>query len=137
MTHYTVTPRIMDFLEQQKEPLTLGAIARGAEVNRVSVRKLLAELGDRVEVDRTFPGSPTYQLKPYEDGDVMYQIDYVVRRRRPCDPDFVEIGFGTSAGWSNIAGASYAIETDIERRQWETTDGMPDPISIDRSDQER
>jgi DNA-binding IclR family transcriptional regulator len=64
VTHYTVMPRIMDFLERQEEPLTVGAIARGAEVNRSSVRKLLADLGDGVEVDMTFPGSPTYLLKP-------------------------------------------------------------------------
>jgi hypothetical protein len=134
MTRYTVMPRIMDFLERQDKPLTVGAIARGAEVNRVSVRKLLAELGDRVEVDRTFPGSPTYLLKPYESGDVLYRILFTIHRRRPCDEDFVEIGFGSSCGESSVDGAGYMVETMIQRREWETTDGMPDSDTVDRGD---
>jgi hypothetical protein len=56
-----------------------------------------------------------------------YRIDYTITRRRDGDEDFKKIGFGSSGTWENIDAAAYAMDSDIENRQWETRRGMPDP----------
>ena len=63
-----------------------------------------------------------------------YRIDYTITRRKPGDEDFEEVGFGSSGAWENIAAASYAMESDIENRQWETKPGQPDPDSLEGED---
>jgi hypothetical protein len=63
-----------------------------------------------------------------------YRIEYTIQRRQPGDDDFTEIGFGQSGSWEEIDAAIYAVSTDLETRQWETSDGMPDPGSVDRKD---
>ena len=43
----------------------------------------------------------------------------------------VEIGFCASLG-DTIDDAAYAIGTMLQRREWETEPGMPDPSEVDR-----
>ena len=62
-----------------------------------------------------------------------YRIEFAIQRREPGDDDFTEIGFG-GAGGGSIDGAAYAVETILQRRDWETANGMPDPGTVDRSD---
>lgn len=52
--------------------------------------------------------------------EVDFEIKYTILR------DEKEIGFG-AAIWSDIPGALYAIQSDIQNLNWETTLGMPDP----------
>jgi hypothetical protein len=61
-----------------------------------------------------------------------YRIEYSIQRCDDESGDFVEIGFGSSGTWVDVDGASHAIGTDIEHRQWETRPGMPDPEEVDR-----
>lgn len=62
--------------------------------------------------------------------EVQYRIEYTIVRDQGGVE--AEIGFGSSGGWSSIDGAAYAMESDIQNRQWETTVGMPDPTDVDR-----
>lgn len=64
-----------------------------------------------------------------------YRIEYVIQRMLPGEDDFSEIGFGSSGGWSGVQSALYSASTDIQRYDWETEHGMPDPEEIER-DQE-
>lgn len=54
-----------------------------------------------------------------------FEIRYTILRNE------VEIGFG-AATWSSVDGALYAVESDIQNRNWETEPGMPDPKEVDR-----
>ena len=65
-----------------------------------------------------------------------YRIDFTIMRRQDGDEDFTEIGFGSSGAWANIDAASYAMESDIQNRIWETSEGMPDPDSLAGEDGE-
>ena len=56
-----------------------------------------------------------------------FRIEYTIQRRDEDDKDFVDIGFGSSGGWSTINAASHAIESDIQNRSWEIEPHMPDP----------
>ena len=56
-----------------------------------------------------------------------FRIEYTIQRRDEGDEDFIDIGFGSSGGWSTINAASYAAESDIQNRSWETEPHMPDP----------
>lgn len=56
-----------------------------------------------------------------------FRIEYTIQRMDEGDEDFVDIGFGSSGGWSTINAASYAVESDIQNRSWETEPHMPDP----------
>ena len=60
-----------------------------------------------------------------------YQIDYTITRRDDGGEDFTEIGFGSSGAWERVDAALYAVESDVQNRQWETSPGMPDPASVD------
>lgn len=60
-----------------------------------------------------------------------YRIDFTITRRQDGDEDFTEIGFGSSGAWERIDAASYAMESDIQNRIWETSEGMPDPDSLE------
>ena len=64
--------------------------------------------------------------------DYEYRLNYVIERRQPGEDDFAEIGFGSSGVWNDVDAALYSAESDIQNRQWETTDGMPDPDEVDR-----
>ena len=56
-----------------------------------------------------------------------FRIEYTIQRMDEGDEDFVDIGFGSSGGWSTINAASYAVESAIQNRSWETEPHMPDP----------
>ena len=65
-----------------------------------------------------------------------YRIDFTITRRKDGEEDFTEIGFGSSGAWETIDAASYAMESDIQNRIWETSEGMPDPDSLAGEDGE-
>ena len=54
-----------------------------------------------------------------------YQIDYTILR------DGVEIGFG-GANAPTLDAVAYDIGTALQRREWETAPGQPDPSEVDR-----
>jgi hypothetical protein len=60
-----------------------------------------------------------------------YRITYSIERRDDGH-DFTEIGFGSSTAASTIEDALYAVQSQIQNREWETTDGMPDPSEATR-----
>jgi hypothetical protein len=59
-----------------------------------------------------------------------YRVEYQIQRKRDEDDDFVEIGFGSSGGWDSVEQAGYIAETAIQRGEWETEPGMPDPAEV-------
>lgn len=56
-----------------------------------------------------------------------YRIDFTVTRRGDGEPDFTEVGFGSSGTWGSPEQAAHMLQSAVEHREWETTDGMPDP----------
>lgn len=56
-----------------------------------------------------------------------YRIEFSITCRADDADDFTEIGFGSSGAWHSINQASHMAATAIERREWETTPGMPAP----------
>jgi hypothetical protein len=65
-----------------------------------------------------------------------FRIDYTILRRQPGDEDFSEIGFGSSGDWTEIGAALYQVQSDVQNRSWETSEGMPDPSDVECSDDE-
>lgn len=66
-----------------------------------------------------------------------FRIDYTIHRRNAGHDDFTEIGFGSSGGdHSDVDAALYAIQSDIQNRQWETVIGQPEPSEVDDTDEE-
>lgn len=59
-----------------------------------------------------------------------YRIDYTILRRQSGDEDFTEVGFGSSGGWGSIDEAMHDVQSAVDNRQWETSDGMPDPAEV-------
>lgn len=59
--------------------------------------------------------------------DPSYRITFVIERLLPGADDYEEIGFGSSTGQATIDGALYRMQSDIQNREWETTNDMPDP----------
>lgn len=59
-----------------------------------------------------------------------YRIDFSIQRREENDEDYTEIGFGGSTGQWSIDAALYAVESIIQRREWESSEGMPDPEEV-------
>jgi hypothetical protein len=58
---------------------------------------------------------------------VEYRVEFSITRRLDDEDDFTEVGFGTSGAWESIEAAEYAAGSYIANRQWETTEGMPEP----------
>jgi hypothetical protein len=58
-----------------------------------------------------------------------YRIEYAIQRRPSGDrgAEFVDVGFGSSGSWDDVDVALYAVQSDVQNRMWETTDGMPEP----------
>jgi hypothetical protein len=56
-----------------------------------------------------------------------YRIDFSIQRRDDGDEDFVEIGFGSSGACGDADQAAYEVESVVQNRLWETSEGMPDP----------
>ncbi|MDG4791960.1 hypothetical protein O7626_39800 [Micromonospora sp. WMMD1102] len=61
-----------------------------------------------------------------------YRITYTIERRERGASDFTEIGFGSSHATGTVDAAAYDVESQIQNRQWETGDGMPDPLEVGR-----
>ena len=60
-----------------------------------------------------------------------YRIEYSIQRQDVDGEDFTEIGFGTSFSNATIDAALYDVESFVQHRQWETTEGMPEPEEVD------
>lgn len=60
-----------------------------------------------------------------------YRIDYTITRRRPGEDDFAEIGFGSSGAWTGIDQCADMVGAAVQHREWETSDGMPDPDDVE------
>jgi hypothetical protein len=58
-----------------------------------------------------------------------YRIEYTIQR--DDGDDFRDIGFGSSGTWGGIDAALYAVETEVQRREWEIEGDMPDPSTVD------
>lgn len=61
--------------------------------------------------------------------DSDYRITFTIERRQDGESDFTEVGFGCSGTSSSPEHAAHLLQSAIEHREWETTDGMPDPAS--------
>lgn len=59
-----------------------------------------------------------------------YRITYSIERLG-ADGDYEEIGFGSSCSHGTIDMALYNVESDVMNRNWETTEGMPEPEEVD------
>lgn len=59
-----------------------------------------------------------------------YRIEYSIQRQKPGEDDFTEIGFGSSAAWSDLDAAVHALGSDIGNGQWEKQGDMPDPAEV-------
>lgn len=60
-----------------------------------------------------------------------YRIEYSIQRRNEDEDDFTEVGFGSSGAWGSVAQCAHMLSADIDHRTWETSDGMPDPDSLE------
>jgi hypothetical protein len=56
-----------------------------------------------------------------------YRIEFSIQRRDDDAEDFVEIGFGSSGATGSPDQAAYEMESVVQNRLWETSEGMPDP----------
>jgi len=63
-----------------------------------------------------------------------YRIEYSIQRCPEGTDSFVEIGFGSSGTSGTVDRALYAIQSDVQNRLWEATEGMPDPETVDQRD---
>lgn len=62
-----------------------------------------------------------------------FRIEYVIQRAPSWEGEYEEVGFGSSGGWNTIDAALYAVQSDIQNRQWETEPGMPSPEEAEGS----
>jgi hypothetical protein len=63
-----------------------------------------------------------------------YRIDFTVQVCEDGSGDYVEIGFGSGSG-GTVDSAAYAVETMLQRREWETMAGQPDPRTVGTGDE--
>ena len=63
-----------------------------------------------------------------------YRIEFSIQRARGDDGDFKEIGFGSSGTCGTIRDAAYAVESLVQNGEWETSKGMPDPLTVLRAE---
>lgn len=61
-----------------------------------------------------------------------YRIEYSIQRAPADTDDFAEVGFGSSGSSGYVDDALHWIASDIQRRQWETEPGMPEPEEMER-----
>lgn len=64
-----------------------------------------------------------------------YRVEFSITRRRDDENDFTEVGFGSSGAWGSIGQASHMAASAIDRYEWETTPGMPDPEDVRAEDE--
>lgn len=60
-----------------------------------------------------------------------YRIDFTITRRRDGEDDFTEVGFGSSGAWGSVDQCARMLEADVSHSIWETSEGMPDPESLE------
>lgn len=74
--------------------------------------------------------SETTYYRPGDEDE--FRIEYTITRRRPGqdEDDFTEIGFGSSGAWASLDQCAHMLSAAIEHKEWETTDGMPDPDEV-------
>lgn len=61
-----------------------------------------------------------------------FRIEFTIQRRQDGadDDDFTEIGFGSSGAWSTVDQAGHMLLSAVQNREWETTEGMPEPTDV-------
>ncbi|MGZ1492526.1 hypothetical protein [Brevibacterium sediminis] len=59
-----------------------------------------------------------------------YRVEYTIQRSTVDEDDWEEIGFGSSAAWSDLDAASYAVTSDLQNGTWETEGDHPDPADV-------
>ena len=59
-----------------------------------------------------------------------YRIDFTITRRRDGEADYTEIGFGSSDSWGSPEQAVHGVESVVQNRMWEISEGMPDPAEV-------
>lgn len=52
-----------------------------------------------------------------------YRIEFSIQQRHDGAEDFVEIGFGSSGAWSDVDQAVFEVQSAVQNREWETTEG--------------
>jgi hypothetical protein len=62
--------------------------------------------------------------------DIEYRIEFQIQRCTDEDGDFVEIGFGSSGGWSDLDMCAHMVATAVQTGAWETEPGQPDPNDV-------
>lgn len=65
-----------------------------------------------------------------------YLIEFQIKRQRPGEDDFVEIGFGSSGAWSDIDACAHMLSSQLQNGEWETEGDQPDPDDVLREIQE-
>jgi hypothetical protein len=60
-----------------------------------------------------------------------FRIEYSIQRQQPGEDDFTEVGFGSSGAWSSLDQCASMLAGDVQNRAWETSEGMPDPDSLE------
>ncbi|HEX3778404.1 MAG TPA: hypothetical protein VHX38_01970 [Pseudonocardiaceae bacterium] len=61
-----------------------------------------------------------------------YRIEFTIQRNTGNE-DWQDVGFGSSGAWNDIDSALYQVDTSIQRREWETEPGMPEPSELEPS----
>lgn len=56
-----------------------------------------------------------------------YRIEFTITRREAGEGDFTEVGFGSTGEWESPETAAHILQSMVDNREWETTDGMPEP----------
>lgn len=59
-----------------------------------------------------------------------FQIDFSLQRRKEGEEDFTEIGFGSSAAWSDLDQAVHIVSSMVQNGVWETEKDMPQPEDV-------
>ena len=60
-----------------------------------------------------------------------FRVEFTLMRKRAGEDDYTEIGFGSSGGSGTVDHAMHLAQSAVQNREWETTDGQPDPRSVD------
>lgn len=77
--------------------------------------------------------NPDIATTDYRPGDEdEFRIEFSITRRRASqdEDDFTEIGFGSSGAWSTIDQCAHMVISAVQNKEWETTEGMPDPEEV-------
>lgn len=59
-----------------------------------------------------------------------YRIEFSTQRREDGDPDFTEIGFGSSSSWRALDSCTHDVSSAVSNDEWQTEPGMPDPDQV-------